>query len=82
MTLYAEVIVPLPLEKTFYYIVPEDLKERIRIGSRVIVSFRHRLMTGFIVKLHWKNPAGKYKLKEVKELLDDKAFYKPLCLHR
>ncbi len=82
MTLYAEVIVPLPLEKTFYYIVPEDLKEKIKIGSRVLVSFRHRLMTGFIVKLHWKNPAGKYKLKEVKELLDDKpVFTSPFLLY-
>jgi len=75
MTLYAEVIVPLPLEKTFYYIVPESFKEKIKIGSRVLVSFRHRLLTGFIVKLHWKNPADKYQLKEIKELLDDKPVF-------
>jgi len=75
MTLYAEVIVPLPLEKTFYYIVPEGFKEKIKIGSKVLVSFRHRLLMGFIVKLHWKNPAGKYELKEIKELLDDKPVF-------
>jgi len=82
MTLYAEVIVPLPLEKTFYYIVPDGFKEKIKIGSKVLVSFRYRLLTGFVVKLHWKNPADKYQLKEIKELLDDKpVFTSPFLLY-
>ncbi len=34
---YVEVIVPLPLEATFTYRVPEHMKGQISVGSRVIV---------------------------------------------
>ncbi|MDE7381447.1 MAG: hypothetical protein K2N03_04890, partial [Muribaculaceae bacterium] len=36
---YAEVILPLPLFSTFSYSVPEDMKEDISVGSRVLVQF-------------------------------------------
>ncbi|MFC2169181.1 primosomal protein N' [Acidobacteriota bacterium] len=75
MILYADVILPLPLNKTFSYIIPDSLAGKAKIGSRVLVSFHRRSLTGFIVNLRKRNPAAGFKLKEVFELLDEKPVF-------
>ena len=37
--LYANIILPVPLETQFSYIVPESLSEKIAVGMRVLVPF-------------------------------------------
>ena len=37
------------LQKTFTYLVPDSLKERIVIGARVLVSFGTRREEGIVV---------------------------------
>ena len=50
-TQFAEVAVPLPVSGTFTYSVPEELAARAIEGTRVLVPFGRRKVTGFIVGL-------------------------------
>lgn len=50
--MYADVILPVPLNVTFTYRVPPHLAARVAIGSRVIVPFGLRkMLTGIITAL-------------------------------
>jgi len=48
-TTFIEVAVPLPVTGTFTYSVPEGLEDRAVVGSRVLVPFGRRKVTGFVV---------------------------------
>ena len=37
--MYVNVIVPVPLEPSFTYRVPDEMAERVKVGSRVTVPF-------------------------------------------
>ena len=37
--LFADVILPVPLAQLFTYNVPDEMREQIAIGSRVVVQF-------------------------------------------
>jgi primosomal protein N' (replication factor Y) len=78
MTLYAEVILPLPLGQTFWYKVPDVFQAQI--GSRVLVPFGTRTLTGFIVNTRTRGPGKELELKEVSELLDEKPVFSPSFL--
>jgi primosomal protein N' (replication factor Y) len=51
VTLFAHVAVPRPLYRTFLYRVPESLAEAIAPGSRVVVPFGRRQLTGWVNRL-------------------------------
>ncbi|MEE9389843.1 MAG: primosomal protein N', partial [Candidatus Aminicenantaceae bacterium] len=80
MTLYAEVILPLPLDQTFSYVVPEWYREKAKIGTRVLVPFHKRLLTGFIVDIKKRRKTRDLKLKEISEILDEKPVFSPSFL--
>jgi primosomal protein N' (replication factor Y) len=80
MTLYAEVILPLPLGQTFWYKVPDVFQAQVQIGSRVLVPFGTRTLTGFIVNTRTKGPKKELEFKEVSELLDEKPVFSPSFL--
>ena len=42
------VVLPLPLETTFSYLVPEALENDAQVGRRVVVEFGKRRLTGII----------------------------------
>lgn len=44
-----EVAVPLPLETTFHYAVPPELVPAAQTGSRVLVPFGRRKVTGYVL---------------------------------
>lgn len=50
-TEFAEVAVPLPLNQLFTYRIPPELKSQVVPGMRVLVPFRKRKITGFVVRL-------------------------------
>ena len=66
--LYVNVALPVPVNKLFTYIVPEELKDDIAVGKRVIVPFGKQELTGIIVEV--SNQSGWHKLKEIKDVLD------------
>ena len=70
MTVFAEVVFPLPVDRTFHYGVPELLREGVRPGCRVLAPFGRRTMTGFVVAVVPEAPAGEFDLKDIKDVLD------------
>jgi primosomal protein N' (replication factor Y) len=75
MTLYAEVALPLPLSQTFFYLIPEHWQSRVQIGARVLVPFRGRVLTGFVVSLKKRRAKRDVRLKEIEEVLDEKSLF-------
>jgi len=71
MTLYAEIALPLPLDKSFIYTVPEELRERIRVGSRVSVPFGQRKLTGVVVRFRQRGIPQNINLKAIRDLWDE-----------
>ena len=58
-TLFAEVLLPLPIKGLFTYRVPFELNEFIRSGQRVAVQFgRKKLYTALVKNIHEKVPEG------------------------
>ncbi|MCH5345863.1 MAG: primosomal protein N' [Muribaculaceae bacterium] len=67
---FANILLPLPLQGTFTYLVPEDMKDRVKPGHRVIVPFgRKKFYTGLVMSLTPIEPK-EYTVKPVAEALD------------
>ena len=65
-----EVVLPLPIDKTFNYAVSKDEFLNIYKGSRVVVSFgKKKLYTAVVInKISSKN--YEYELKEIEFIID------------
>jgi len=69
--MYADVILPVPLDGMFTYAVPPSLEHRVKTGQRVLVPFgRNKNYVGIIGRLHNEKPED-YQVKPVALLLDD-----------
>jgi primosomal protein N' (replication factor Y) len=66
---FADVALPVPVDKPFSYALPETLRHRIQPGSRVVVPFGARKLTGVTLACH--NNAPPHKTREVLRLLDE-----------
>ena len=51
---FVEVALPIPLQQTFTYSIPSDFRGEISVGTRLIVPFGTRQITGYAVVLHEK----------------------------
>src|SRR6516165_2131692 len=67
MPRYCDVAVPVPLDATFTYSIPEDIPEPV-VGGRVIVPFREKRMCGIVTEVHDREPS--FKAKPVHQGLD------------
>ena len=54
--LYCDVSLPVPLDRPFTYALPETLRHRVREGSRIVVPFGPRKLTGVILRCHDERP--------------------------
>ena len=71
VTLFADVLLPVPITNLFTYRVPFELNDVIGIGYRVIVQFgKRKIITGIVAKIH-ENPPEVYQAKYIIDLLDD-----------
>jgi primosomal protein N' (replication factor Y) len=74
---FADVILPLPLDGQFTYAVPPSLENRVKTGQRVLVPFgRNKNYVGIIGRLHDVEPQG-YQVKPIDVLLDDSPVLLP-----
>lgn len=72
ITLFADILLPLPIKGTFTYRIPYDLNDFVKVGQRVAVQFgRKKIYAGLITNLHTNVP--KYIAKYILHLLDDVA---------
>lgn len=68
---YAEVILPLPLQRSFTYSIPLELKKDIEPGKRVVVQFGNQKMyAGLVYRIHQEKPEH-YDVKEIISVLDN-----------
>ena len=58
------------IDKTFYYLVNESLKDKIKIGIRVLVPFATMKLEGFVLEVV-DNYDDVYDLKEIIDVLDE-----------
>ena len=66
-----EVVIPLPIDNTFDYLVSESEFELISVGCRVVVSFgSKKLYTGIVISKS-KNVNIDFNLKEIKFIVDE-----------
>jgi primosomal protein N' (replication factor Y) len=70
-TLFAEMLLPVPIPKLFTYRVPYALNEKISIGQRAIVQFGDRkILTGVVANITDKPPRD-HEAKYILEILDE-----------
>lgn len=67
--MFCEIILPLPLYSTFCYSVPDEYRNDIQIGSRVLVQFgKKKYYTGIVDSIHNNTPD--YDVKQILGVLD------------
>jgi len=66
--MFARIALPLPLDKTFTYAIPPDLRDGIVIGHRVRVPFGKARSVGVVVGIEKESPVA--EVKEILGLLD------------
>lgn len=68
--LYVDVILPLRLPNLFTYKVPDNLKDQVKPGIRVVVQFGpKKLYSSIIRRIHTRKPE-KYTTKDIVSILD------------
>ena len=67
MPQFCDVAVPVPLDATFTYRVPENSPEPC-IGGRVIVPFREQRLCGIVTELHDRKP--EFTTRRLSQVLD------------
>ena len=58
------------VDKTFNYLIPDELREKVQIGIRVKVEFVNRIIEGFVVGIADFNDS-EYELKKILEVIDE-----------
>ncbi|MBP6066418.1 MAG: DEAD/DEAH box helicase, partial [Bacteroides sp.] len=78
MKKYVDVILPLPLPKSFTYSLPDEGAEEVQIGCRVVVPFgRKKFYTAIVRNVHYCAPT-EYEVKEITTVLDTSPILLPV----
>jgi primosomal protein N' (replication factor Y) len=67
--LYCDVSLPVPLDQSFTYAMPETLRHRVRAGCRVLAPFGGRKLAGVVLRTHSDPPSQ--APRELLRLLDE-----------
>ena len=74
--MYADCIVPLPLEGVFTYQVPTHLSQKVQVGCRVNVPFgQKKQYAALVTRVHDEQPG--YKTKDILAVLDEDRMLLP-----
>ena len=77
---YIDVILPIPIQKTFTYSVTNEEANFLKEGMRVAVSFgKTKMFTGLVFKIH-ENAPTLYEAKEIHQILDEQPLVNNLQL--
>ncbi len=69
-TLFADILLPLPVKGCFTYRIPLDLNEQITTGQRVVVPFgRNKVYAGLVKRIH-ESPPKDFQARYVQSVLD------------
>ena len=64
----ADVALPLPVDRTFAYSIPDRMQGAVRPGCRVVVPFGGRSLVGFVVGLDPADPPE--RVKPIQRIID------------
>ena len=79
ITLFADVLLPIPVPGTFTYRVPYELNGFVKVGQRVVVPFgKTKVLSGLVVGLTEEVP--KVEVKYLMDLLDEAPIVQSLQL--
>ena len=79
--MFADIILPLPLDGVFTYSVPQSLEGQVIRGVRVLVPLgRNKTYVGIISEVHDKKPEG-YQTKDILQVLDSSPILLDTQLH-
>jgi primosomal protein N' (replication factor Y) len=68
--MYADIILPLALERNYTFGVPVEFQDTVKVGCRVEVQFgAKRVYSGLVKRLHQNKPES-YTVKPIRTLLD------------
>ncbi|GFZ76900.1 primosomal protein N' [Aquaticitalea lipolytica] len=71
MANFIDVILPIPLEKSFTYSITSAEADFLKVGMRVAVPFgKSKIYTALVYKIHNQEPLI-YEAKEIHQILDD-----------
>ena len=71
LTLFAEILLPLPIPGTYTYRVPFELNQKARVGQRAVVQFgKTKIMSGLIISITNEVPDCT-SIKYLLDILDD-----------
>ena len=75
--MFADVILPLPLDGTFTYSLPPEWQEAVKPGCRVLVPFgRNKQYVGIVAQLHDNKPEG-FEIKDLLQVIDTQPILLP-----
>ena len=70
LTLFADVILPVPIHRSFTYRIPFELNQNVHLGCRVIVPFgKSKMQTAIVLRIHQEIPQS-YQSKYIEAVLD------------
>ena len=70
LTLFADVILPVPIHRSFTYRIPFELNQNVHLGCRVIVPFgKSKMQTAIVLRIHQEVPQS-YQSKYIEAVLD------------
>ena len=68
---YAEVILPVPVGRSFTYALPSLAADTAKVGCRVVVPFgRNKLHTGIVLSLHDEVDKEGFEIREIADIVD------------
>jgi primosomal protein N' (replication factor Y) (superfamily II helicase) len=73
MLLNIEVAIALPVYNTYVYSVPEQLSSLVSTGKRVLVPFKQRRVTGYILGEYPKD--DRKELKHILDVMDEEPLF-------
>lgn len=68
---YAQIALPVAVHDTYTYRIPEQLRDAVRLGSRVEVPLGPKTTTGFVIALLDETTVDPKKMKPIRAVLDD-----------
>ena len=79
--MFLEVSLPLPFRRNFYYRCSLLEFDQIQPGQRILVPFKNRKLTGYVVKKHsqinFSDSLGETEIKAVLDVLDGGSLVSP-----
>ena len=75
-SIFADVLLPVPIPKLFTYEIPAHLVEHTAKGYRIIAQFGRKILTGIVWNIHEKAPEN-YKARFILDTIDNDPVISP-----